>query len=200
MIEKKFDPAKLDRLNNPERLNDLPPDILFSQFRSMKPEIILDIGAGTGFFSVHLAKYFPVSKIYACDISAAMFNWMSENITSEHEQISVHLMEENQIPFVDSTGDLLIMINLHHELNNPDMLLKECHRVLKPGGKILIADWKKEVMPMGPPIEIRCKPEDVEEQLKDARFENISVNMQMVKHFVISGEKNSNVPTLCIRC
>lgn len=189
MHDHKFNPEFLHKLNNPERLKDLPPDFLFLDFQAKNPEIIFDIGAGTGFFSVQLAKYFPTSKIYACDISPAMLNWMSENITPGHEKINVHLMEENQIPFEDSTGDLLFMINLHHELDDPELMLSECHRVLKPGGHILIADWKKEDMPMGPPTDIRCKPENISEQLKNAGFKNISVNTQLEKHFVVVGEK-----------
>lgn len=191
MHDHKFNPEFLHKLNNPDRLKDLPPDILFSQFKSMKPEIILDIGAGTGFFSVQLAKYFPPAKVFACDISHEMIAWMNENICSDHDQISTHLMTENHIPFDDSVADLLVMINLHHELDDPDMMLKECHRVLKPGGHILIADWKKDEMPMGPPTEIRCKTEDVEIQLRNAGFENITVNMMLEKHFVIIGEEKS---------
>jgi ubiquinone/menaquinone biosynthesis C-methylase UbiE len=191
MHDHKFNPEFLYKLNNPDRLKDLPPDILFSQFKSLKPEIILDIGAGTGFFSVQLAKYFPPAKVFACDISHEMIEWMNENICKDNDQISTYLMTENHIPFDDNIADILLMINLHHELDDPDMMLKECHRVLKSGGYILIADWKKEDMPMGPPTEIRCIPEDVQIQLRNAGFKIINVNKQMEKHFVIIGEKKS---------
>jgi ubiquinone/menaquinone biosynthesis C-methylase UbiE len=191
MSEHKFKPEFLARLNNPERLKDLPPDVLFSKFQVNNPKIIFDIGAGSGFFSVQMAKYFPESKIYACDISQEMLSWMSKNIIPEYDQISLHIMEENQIPFDDCTGDVLIMINLHHELDNPELMLSECYRVLKPGGHIIIADWKKEEMPMGPPVEIRCIPEDTEIQLIKAGFMNITIDNHLEKHFVVAGEKRT---------
>ncbi|MGE5354896.1 MAG: class I SAM-dependent methyltransferase [Deltaproteobacteria bacterium] len=189
MSDHKFKPEFLNKLNNPNRLKDLPPDVIFSKFKVEKPELILDIGAGTGFFSIQLAQYYPSAKILACDISNEMLHWINENVLKDHNSISTHLMEENQIPFQENFADILIMVNLHHELDDPILMLKECYRVLKPGGQIMIVDWKKEEMPMGPPLEIRCDPQEISRQLTITEFTNVLVSMELQYHFLILGQK-----------
>jgi len=57
------------------------------------------------------------------------------------------------------------MINLHHELDNPTMTVKESYRILKPWGNIFIVDWKKKNMTEGPPTQIRYLPEQVNKHL-----------------------------------
>ncbi len=53
MKEKRFNPKKLHKLNNPKRLLDLPPEYIWSKLNMNAANVIIDIGAGTGFFSIH---------------------------------------------------------------------------------------------------------------------------------------------------
>jgi len=64
MEEKKFDPKKLLKLNNPERLLDIPTEYIWDKINVVKPDILVDIGAGTGFFSVHFLNYVKNGKIF----------------------------------------------------------------------------------------------------------------------------------------
>lgn len=188
MTEKKFNPDKLQKLNNPDRLIDLPPEFLFSKTGITRPQTILDIGAGTGFYSIQLVKYFKNCKVIACDIAQVMLDWINENVVNDFPDISTLLMSENQIPVEDNVADMTIMLNLHHELDDPEKMLTECKRILKPGGKILISDWKKEEMPMGPPLDIRCNPEDIAEQLRVCGYNNIKIYSELKNNFVVVGE------------
>jgi len=149
----------------------------------------IDIGAGTGFFSIPFIKYIENGKIYACDISEVMINWMTSNICPKYPNILPLKMEENTIDLQDALADLVYMINLHHELNSPEQMLKEAYRLLKRNGKIFIVDWKKEDMSQGPPTEIRCHPEKVQDQLLKAGFEKVSIYTEMQKHFLVVAEK-----------
>ena len=81
------------------------------------------------------------------------------------------------------------MINLHHELEDQSLVVQEAYRLLKPGGEVFIIDWKKEDMPQGPPVEIRCLPEQITRQLEDSGFVNVNSFDEMSKHFLVVGEK-----------
>jgi ubiquinone/menaquinone biosynthesis C-methylase UbiE len=84
-------------------------------------------------------------------------------------------------------ADLVYMITVHHELLEPEKLLKEGYRLLKPGGKITIIDWKKEEMIDGPSIEKRISEEMIIKQLKNAGFNNISqYNLLPLHSFIIA--------------
>jgi len=187
--EKKFDPRKLKKLNNPDRLKDIPPDYLWDKLDMEDADVLVDIGAGTAFFSVAFLQYAKPSKIYACDVSEIMIGWVKENIVPKYPRIISIKSEEHSIPLDDAIADLVFMINLHHELEDPVLTIKEAYRLLKSGGNILIVDWKKEDMPEGPPTRIRCLPEEVMEQLTNAGFHEVKMVTELLKHFVLTGKK-----------
>ena len=188
-MERKFDPKKLERLNNPERLTELPPEFIISKLNIPKPKLIVDIGAGTGFYSIQLAKHFENAEILACDISDIMLDWMNKNVTPIYKNITTHKMEESYTGLESGIADIALMINLHHELENREKMMKECYRILKNGGKLLISDWKKEEMLSGPPFQIRVDNQDVMSDFSNANFKNIKIFDNFKNNFVIIGQK-----------
>ena len=188
-VDKRFDPKKLNKLNNPARLIDMPPEYIWEKLNLKNPDKIIDIGAGTGFFSIQFLNLIKNGVVYAADISEVMIQWLEENITDQHNGIVPILIKDSTIPLDDSIADLVIMINLHHELDKPELNVTESFRLLKEGGKICIIDWKKEEMDFGPPLKIRSSTEDVSNQLRVSGFKNIQIDNTLTKHFFIMGEK-----------
>ncbi len=189
MSDKKFDPKKLQKLNNPQRLVDIPPGYIRGRLNLQKADVLVEIGAGTAFFSIAFLKLFNPATLYACDLSETMINWMKANAAPHHPNIIPVQNEEFSVPLDDGIADLVFMITLHHELENPTVMLEESHRLLKPGGEIFIVDWKKVEMDQGPPSRIRCTPEQVKDPLIQAGFSGVSVFNDMPKHFLVVGQK-----------
>ena len=171
---KKFDPEKLERLNSPIRLKQIPPESILSNIQITNPEVIVDLGAGTGLFSRAFSGMYPKCLIYACDISPIMINWIKENL-NEYPNIVPVLTKENSVPLETSIADIIVLINLYHELDDYLNTLKECKRILKKGGVIAISDWKKEKMVNGPPFEIRIDKTVVKEHLTISGFRDIKI-------------------------
>ena len=192
MNEKKFDPKKLQKLNNPQRLKDIPPDYVWDKLNIEKADVLVEIGAGTAFFSIAFLQHAKPSKIYACDVSEVMINWVKENVVPMFPNITPVKTEEHSIPLDDAIADLVFMINLHHELDNPALTVEEAYRILKPSGNIFLVDWKKKNMVEGPPTQIRCLPEQVKEQLVDSGFKHVNIFSELPKHFLLVGEKTIN--------
>ncbi len=190
MNDKKFDPKKLQKLNNPQRLIDIPLDYIWGKLNIAKPDVCVEIGAGTAFFDIAVLQKHETSTIYACDLSEVMIEWMKENVFPKYPNIIPVKTEEYTVPLEDGIADLVFMINLHHELDNPSLTIKEAKRILKPNGKIFIVDWKKIEMPEGPPAQIRCLPEQVQEQLLNAGFKNVDMYNELPKHFLVLGQKD----------
>ncbi|WP_319524099.1 class I SAM-dependent methyltransferase [uncultured Desulfosarcina sp.] len=185
----KFDPKKLQRLNDPDRLKDIPPDIIRGKLNLDKAEVLVEIGAGTAFFSKVFLEKFAARTVYACDMSEIMIGWIKAHVTPKHPGIVPVKSSESVIPLDDSLADLVFMINLHHELEDPTRMLEEAHRLLKAGGKIFIAEWLKKEMAEGPPVKIRWLSRDVKAQLVQAGFDNVRDDNGMAKHFLVIGEK-----------
>ena len=189
MSEKKFDVKNLHKLNHPDRLRDIPPEYIWRNLNILNPDVLVDIGAGTGFFSLPFLNLSNGGKLYACDTSDTMIEWMQTHICPQNPGIMPLKMEESRVPLDDDTADLVYMINLHHELDNPPAILAESYRILKDSGKIFIVDWKKEDMDEGPPRHIRWLPEHVKEQMQAANFKDVRLFGNLAKHFLLVGEK-----------
>lgn len=193
MTDKKFNPEKLQKLNDPLRLVDIPPRFICSKLNQEAPTVLVEIGAGTAFFSVAFHNQLNASTTYACDLSEKMISWREENITPRYPDIIPVKSEESSVPLHNEIADLILMINLHHELENQPLVMQESYRLLKPRGEILIIDWKKEEMPHGPPVEIRCLTEQIETQLKETGFSDIRSFEEMPKHFLVVGKKSPSL-------
>ncbi len=189
MNEKRFDPTKLHKLNNPDRLLDIPPEYIWNKLNLNKPSVLIDIGAGTGFFSIPFVGYTKNGKVFACDNSEIMIEWMKNNICKERPNIIPLKMEGGAVPLENSVADLVYMIALHHELAEPKKMFKESFRLLKDHGKIFIVDWRKEEMQQGPSRHLRYLPEDVKNQLISVGFKNVDIYNKMPKFFLVVAEK-----------
>jgi len=189
MSAHKFDPKKLKKLNNPQRLTDIPAEYVWDKLSNKTPQTIVEIGAGTAFFCKAFLQHSQPERIYACDLSTIMIEWMEKHVTPQYPVIVPVQTGESQVPLDSTLSDLVFTINLHHELEQPEQLIKESRRLLQPGGEIIIIDWKKQEMQDGPPIHIRCTPEKISSQLQSSGFEEISVYDELKKHFVAVAKK-----------
>lgn len=187
---KKFDPKKLAKLNDPKRLEYLNPDLIWEKAGLRDPSVLIDIGAGTGFFSLLFSKKMKKGKVYACDISDEMLSWMEDNLPPESKGRVIPVkMEESSVPLPDNMADLVYMINLHHELEEPQGLLREAIRLLRRGGELLIIDWKKKQTPEGPPLEIRVTEEAIQSHMLKAGFRDIVKYPVLPYHHFVAGRK-----------
>jgi ubiquinone/menaquinone biosynthesis C-methylase UbiE len=191
MVSRRFDPKKLAKLNDPKRLRIEDPELIWQRLDLTKPEVLVDLGAGTGFFAVPFREKLHRGVVYACDVSAAMIAWMDENLPERWRGSIVTVKtEETGVPLPDAIADLVYMIDLHHELRDPALNLAEAHRLLKKGGKVAIIDWKKEESPYGPPLAIRVTAESIDRQLRDGGFSGIVQHDVLPYHHFFVAEKS----------
>jgi Methylase involved in ubiquinone/menaquinone biosynthesis len=149
----KFDPEKLKKLDDPERLSLFDPEAVLKSF-GLKPGMtVLDVGTGAGFYLPYLSKMVSDSgKVYAIDISPEAVEYAKSKVNQLGLQnVEVLLSQENQIPLPDNTVDFTYMAFVFHELEDPVKFLKELKRVSKPIGYLALIDWKKEERDKGPP-------------------------------------------------
>ncbi|NQU64022.1 MAG: class I SAM-dependent methyltransferase [SAR324 cluster bacterium] len=174
MTDKKFNPKHIEKLNNPGRKEIHNPALIWETLGLKDPQVLVDVGAGTGFFALPFADKMPKGIVYACDSSDTMMDWLKENLPREYDGRVIPLKtEENSIGLDDQIADLVFMMMLHHELDSPLQMLQEVKRLLKPGGKVMIVDWAKKEIPFGPPMEIRVAAEIIQKQLLQTGFNNI---------------------------
>lgn len=187
MQSKKFDPKHIEKLNDPNRVKIQNPNLIWEKMALTDPRVLIEIGAGTGFFALPFSDKIEGAMVYACDISDDMLSWMEDNFPEEYNGIVIPTkMEESTVPLPDGSADLVYMTNLHHELEEPARMMSETYRLLKPGGTIMIIDWDEKA-PFGPPPSIRVSEATILAQMKDAGFVNIRAYDDLpYSHFLVA--------------
>jgi ubiquinone/menaquinone biosynthesis C-methylase UbiE len=184
-----FNEKKYKKLNDPQRLVDLPPAFFKEKLGDLEVKTIADIGAGTAFFSRAFTSLYPNADIYAVDISEFMVGYIQTHVEPDYPAIKALLIKDSRVPLDTGSIDLIIMINLHHEIPDHDKMLSECHRLLKSGGKIMISDWKKQDTGRGPTLESRVDPGTVKAQLQRNGFTGTSIDETLKNNFLVIATK-----------
>ena len=156
----KFDAKKAGILDSTDRAKFLDPDSILGKLGLDSEHVLVDLGCGSGFFSIPASR--RVKKVFALDIQQEMLDILNEKIEkAKITNIEVILSEESFIPLPDNSADVLLMVNVFHELEERPSLLKQVKRVLYKNGRLVIIDWKKIEMDIGPPIEERLNEKEV---------------------------------------
>jgi len=185
----KFDPAKLDRLNDPERLEDIPPSYIWDRLGLTDCNTVIDLGAGTGLFSRAFLALMKGGTVYAADTSTQMINWVSTHVVPDHPGIIPVLVEESRLPFDDRAADLVLLFNVYHELEDRVATLGEVYRVLRDGGKFCVVDWKKKVTEHGPPLDHRITSGEIAKELAGSGFIAVQTDETLRNHSLVWAEK-----------
>lgn len=170
MLSKKFNPEHVSVLENEHRKEILDVEKVLEAVTPYLGTKVADIGCGPGYFSIPISKRIrPEGEVYAIDLDKAMLERLKENIVAE-SKIHAILSEEENVPNVeDSSADTCFMVNVLHELEG-NRTLREAFRILKPGGYLVLVDWKKIRMDFGPPYTVRISDRDAIRRCEDVGF------------------------------
>ncbi len=103
---------------------------------------VMDLGAGDGYLSRAVARY--VKKVVAVDISGEMLRELAKKAAAE-SIANIETLESDgcDMPVEDASMDIVCASMYLHHIEEPEQAVKEMKRVLKPGGKVFLADFKE---------------------------------------------------------
>jgi len=159
--ERLFRPERAHKLDDPERLKWLPPDGVVRKIA--RPGLrVADVGAGTGYFALPLARaVLPGGRVFAIDMQPEMLQLLRARVPPDLPVVLVE-GEATRTTLRDGSVDVVLLANVWHELDDHAAALAEASRILAPGGRVVILDWRKDVeQPPGPPLEHRIPPSEV---------------------------------------
>ena len=169
-----LDPARIERLRSPDRLTYFDPDKIWDVLQPAADCTMIDIGTGVGFIALPFARQNPGAQVYGCDILEGMIALLREDAAAQRlSNLEGVVMTPNAVDLPDGAADVVVMAQLHHELDEPEALLAECRRLLKPGGTVAIIDWKDEDNGKSPPAGRRVPEADLRAQLGGCGFAEI---------------------------
>jgi SAM-dependent methyltransferase len=146
---RRFDPARAAKLDDPERFEYLPPAKIADLLAAPSGACVIDFGTGTGTFAIELAMRRPDLHIVALDEQPEMLNMLRAKPASAQLK-NLKPVLTDALPEYREKADRILAINVLHELG--DEAMRGLVGLLKPGGLVLIVDWRADVeRPVGPP-------------------------------------------------
>jgi ubiquinone/menaquinone biosynthesis C-methylase UbiE len=182
------------KLEDPQRLRWLPPAEILSHLPLAPGMKIADVGAGTGYFSIPMARAVGESgEVYAVDLQQEMLDFLGEKLAKEGAPGNISLLRGNasHLPLPASAAHLTFYANVWHELENHDTAFAEALRISVSGGKIAILDWRDDVAPPpGPPQEHRISSESLVSFLNTKGCRNVGSRHVGQYGYLVTAELN----------
>lgn len=150
-------------LNDPEREKWQKPDQVVEALGLKKDDVIVDLGAGTGYFARRFAP--RVAKVYAVDIDADLLAIAKEGAPANLETV---LAAPDDPRLAPASVDLIFLCDVLHHIDSRAAYLPKLKRALKPGGRIVNIDFYKKPLPVGPSVAMKLSEEEVIAEFKAA--------------------------------
>lgn len=114
----------------------LEKEVVFSLFEIKHGDAVLDAGCGTGNYTIEMAK--RGADVVGVDSSEEMVGWAKRKAEGERLKVSFQVADAIKLSFPDDSFDLIVSNGLLCFLKEPEKALMEMHRVLKPGGRLVV--------------------------------------------------------------
>jgi ubiquinone/menaquinone biosynthesis C-methylase UbiE len=135
-----------DWLVRPERTQEEEPDRMLAALDIRKGSVVADIGAGVGYHVWRLAEMVgPTGKVIGEDIQPGMIDLMKKNIEARKLQnVEIILGTPSDPKLPTASIDLVLMVDVYHEFSDPVAMMRQIQRALKPGGRAVLVEFRKE--------------------------------------------------------
>lgn len=159
-------------LDDPKRDAYQKPHEVITALKLKEGEVIADIGAGSGYFTFRLAHHVgDTGRVYAVDVGADMIVHLNRRIRDLKLKHVVTILAAPDDPLLaDASVDRFFICDTWHHIDNHDRYLPLLKKMLKPGGQVVMIDFKKEPTPMGPPMEMRIDRADLVKEMEKHGF------------------------------
>lgn len=173
------------------------PTEILRRIGNLNGKVVADIGAGTGYFSVHFMTA-PTEKVIAIEIDQSKLDTIQLNLNAAtgldevtKNKLEPRLVSTDNPRLKDNEVDVVFISNTYPYIENKVDYLKVVKRGMKSKGRICIVDYKMKILPeVCPPVEERIPLYMVENQLKEAGFKHVYTDDQLLDfQYIVIAEK-----------
>jgi ubiquinone/menaquinone biosynthesis C-methylase UbiE len=159
-------------MEDPARAQWQKPDDVVQALRLQGGERVADIGAGTGYFTVLLARAVGTpGRVYAVDIDKQAVQYMRRRFEREKLRQATAIQGTPADPKLPGRVDLIFICDTWHHIENRGAYLRVLRRHLTKTGRVVIVDFKPDADPsIGPPKEMRLSRQQVIDELQRGGF------------------------------
>jgi ubiquinone/menaquinone biosynthesis C-methylase UbiE len=133
-------------LERPEREREEEPSKAIAALEIGPGQVVADVGAGSGYYTVRLAGRVGASgKVFATDIQPEMLKLLQQRVARERlTQVEVVQAAQTDPRLPQNQLDLILMVDVYHELARPQETLRQLRASLKSDGRLVLIEFRKE--------------------------------------------------------
>jgi ubiquinone/menaquinone biosynthesis C-methylase UbiE len=173
MHQRHGDPtAYIASLDDPARDAYQKPDEVLKALALRPGEVVADIGAGSGYFTVRFARAVgDAGRVYAVDVSPEMVRHLNRRLRDAGIRNVWTVLADPDDPLLpDASVDRFVIVDTWHHIEDQPKYLGLLKKMLKPGGQVVHIDFQKRDLPVGPPESMKIAREDLVKQMEVAGF------------------------------
>lgn len=174
-LAKHFESEERDGYQEPEKVIQFLGD--------MKGLKVMDLGAGTGYFSFKFQK--AGADVIAADVNQQFQDYIEkkrDSLNISDASLSLRKVEYDDPLLNDNEVDKVVIVNTYHHIENRVDYFSKVKKGLKPGGELVVIDFVKKEVPFGPPVEMKLSADEVVKELKKSGFSQVLVNDELLKY------------------
>lgn len=164
------------------------PETILAQIGLRSGSVFVDVGCGSGFFALPAARLVgKTGRVYGVDIDPDAIETLSRRAAEEGlDNLDLKVGEAEETLLCKGCADIVFFgINLH-DFRDPSRVLMNARKMLKPDGRLIDLDWKKELMELGPPMRIRFSQDQATSLIVKAGFKIESTTEAGLYHYLIT--------------
>jgi arsenite methyltransferase len=164
--------AYIAMLEDPARDAYQKPHEVINALKLKEGEVVGDVGAGSGYFTFRLAHHVGnTGRVYAVDVSPDMIVHLNRRIRDLKLTNVVTILSAPDDPLlIDTSIDRFFICDTWHHIPDHPRYLALMKKMLKPGGQVVMIDFKKTQTPVGPPLEMRINRNDLLKEMDTNGF------------------------------
>jgi ubiquinone/menaquinone biosynthesis C-methylase UbiE len=164
--------AYIAALEDPKRDAYQKPHDVMQALGVKEGEIVADIGAGSGYFTVRLAHHVGTSgRVYAVDVSPDMIRHLHTRVRDMGLVNVSPILAAPDDPLLPQLVDRFLIVDVWHHIEDQAGYLALMKKQLKADGQVVMIDFHKRDLPVGPPIAMKIAREDLVKQMQSNGFQ-----------------------------
>lgn len=160
------------------------PMLVIDLMGDLSDKTVADIGAGTGYFAFRIAG--EGGHVIAIDIDPRAIEFMESEKErypeAVQERFSTRLATPDDARIAPGEVDVILLVNTYIYINNRIQYFRKLKEGLKPGGKVIIVDFKNEQTTIGPDLDERIALTEVQRELTEAGYAIESTDVEMLDY------------------
>jgi len=169
----------------PKRDDWQKPDELINSLGIVVDAVITDIGSATGYFPVRFARVATDGKVYGVDIEQTLVDYLNNRAKKENLSNLVSILGQPDDPKIPEKSDLIFICNTYHHIQDRGDYFENMKQYMQPDGRLVIVDFKKGDLPVGPPDGHKLPSGIVTGELEDAGYRQVSHVLELPYQYVL---------------